>query len=68
MSRLLALSASRELRKWCLYALVLLAPGSFVILPVVWCVRRFRDSVDAKGNVYGGEMGPRELAKHVTSR
>jgi len=40
MSRLLALSASYELRKWCVYALVLLAPGSLVILPVVWCVRR----------------------------
>jgi hypothetical protein len=40
MSRLLALSASCEFRKWCLYGLVLLAPGSLVILPVVWCMRR----------------------------
>ena len=43
MSRLLALSTSAELKKWCLYVLVLLAPGSFVILPVVWCVRHFRE-------------------------
>ena len=29
----------QELKKWCAYALVLLAPGSFVILPVFWLVR-----------------------------
>jgi hypothetical protein len=40
MSRLLALSASVEFRKVCVYALVLLTPGSLVILPVVWCMRR----------------------------
>ena len=28
-----------ELRKWCAYALILLVPGSFVVLPVVWLVR-----------------------------
>jgi len=29
----------REIAKWCAYALVLLAPGSFVFLPVMWLVR-----------------------------
>ena len=29
----------QELKKGCVYALVLLAPGSFVILPVFWLVR-----------------------------
>lgn len=35
---LMALSL-REVTKWCAYALVLLAPGSFVVLPVLWLVR-----------------------------
>jgi hypothetical protein len=30
-----------ELRKWATYALLLLAPGSFVLLPAYWLVRRF---------------------------
>lgn len=34
----------RELAKWCMCALVLLAPGSFVVLPVLWLVRQFRYS------------------------
>jgi hypothetical protein len=25
--------------KWCAYALVLLAPGSFVVLPALWLAR-----------------------------
>ena len=25
--------------KWCAYALALLAPGSFIVLPVLWVVR-----------------------------
>jgi hypothetical protein len=32
-------SPPRELAKWCTYALLLLAPGSFVILPVLWLYR-----------------------------
>jgi hypothetical protein len=31
----------RELGKYCAYALILLAPGSFVVLPVLWLVRQF---------------------------
>jgi len=27
--------------KWCMWALLLLAPGSFVILPLLWLARRF---------------------------
>jgi len=30
---------SREIGKWCVYALVLLAPGSFVVLPLLWLAR-----------------------------
>ena len=25
--------------KWCAYALVLLAPGSFIVLPMLWLAR-----------------------------
>jgi hypothetical protein len=31
----------REFGKYCAYALILLAPGSFVLLPVLWLVRLF---------------------------
>ena len=30
-----------ELAKWCACAVVLLAPGSFVVLPLVWLSRRW---------------------------
>jgi len=40
MFRPLAVPTPRELTKWCAYALLLLAPGSFVVLPVLWLVRR----------------------------
>ena len=35
----LTASSPRELTKWCAYALLLLAPGSFLVLPVLWLVR-----------------------------
>ena len=38
MKHLTALS-SRDLAKYCAFALVLLAPGSFVVLPVLWAAR-----------------------------
>jgi hypothetical protein len=28
-----------ELRKWCMYAVILLLPGSFVVLPALWLVK-----------------------------
>jgi hypothetical protein len=31
----------REMAKWCAYTLVLLAPGSFVVLPLLWLGRRW---------------------------
>lgn len=31
----------REAAKWCAYALVLLAPGSFVVLPLLWLSRQW---------------------------
>jgi hypothetical protein len=39
-NRLIA-SLPRDLGKWCGCALVLLAPGSFVILPLLWLIRQF---------------------------
>ena len=30
----------RELAKWCAYTLVLLAPGSFIVLPLLWLYRQ----------------------------
>ncbi len=44
MFRPLIAPSPRELTKWCAYALVLLTPGSFVILPVLWLVRRWQTS------------------------
>jgi uncharacterized membrane protein len=42
------------LGKWCAYALVLLAPGSFIALPVLWLVRHFafapRHAVESQGD------------------
>lgn len=38
--RTIALSP-REFGKYCAYALILLAPGSFVVLPLIWLVRQF---------------------------
>jgi TRAP-type C4-dicarboxylate transport system permease small subunit len=38
-----------ELTKWCVYALVLLAPGSFVVLGVLWFVRLLRGPSPACG-------------------
>ena len=38
------MASRRELTKWCMYGLVLLAPGSFVVLPALWFVRLFRYS------------------------
>jgi hypothetical protein len=41
MFRRLIASSPRELRIWCAYALILLAPGSFVVLPVLWFIKAF---------------------------
>ena len=45
MFRLFASPSALELGKWCAYALVLLAPGSFVIVPVVLLVRQWRSGL-----------------------
>jgi hypothetical protein len=34
-------SPPRELTKWCAYAVLLLVPGSFLVLPMLWLVRLF---------------------------
>ena len=31
----------RQAGKWCACVLVLLTPGTFVIIPVLWLIRRF---------------------------
>src|SRR5688572_23518808 len=33
------ITSPRDLGKWCAYLLILLTPGSFIVLPVVWLVR-----------------------------
>jgi hypothetical protein len=39
----------RELWKWCAYALILLAPGSFVVLPLLWLARQFGNRASLGG-------------------
>jgi len=39
MYRFMTPIAPRELTRWCGYALVLLTPGSFVVVPVLWLAR-----------------------------
>ena len=34
-------SLPHNLGKWCAYAVILLVPGSFIVLPVMWLVRLF---------------------------
>jgi hypothetical protein len=41
MIRRLIAATPRELVKCCAYALILLTPGSFVVLPVLWFIRQF---------------------------
>jgi hypothetical protein len=40
MFRSLAAASPLDVRKWGIYALILLAPGSFVLLPAYWLLRR----------------------------
>ena len=42
MRRFPALPSTARLGKWCAGALLVLLPGSFLALPVVWLVRRWR--------------------------
>ncbi len=46
MRRFTELPSSAELGKWCACALLLLVPGSFIALPVIWIVRRWRFGSD----------------------
>ena len=41
MNRLTRTIPPREIAKWCSYAIVLLAPGSFVVLPLLWLARHW---------------------------
>jgi len=40
MSRPITLPSPREILKWCAYAAVLLAPGSFLVLLALWLFRQ----------------------------
>lgn len=40
MFRSITLPSPREILKWCAYAAVLLAPGSFLVLLALWLVRQ----------------------------
>jgi hypothetical protein len=42
MRRILALSTATHWAKWCGCALLLLLPGSFLALPLIWALRRRR--------------------------
>jgi hypothetical protein len=48
MLRQLKPSRPRELAKWCLYILVLLAPGSSAVFIILWLVRLSRAPKPAK--------------------
>ncbi len=37
----LSILSVRQVGKWCAYVLILLTPGTFVILPALWLIRRF---------------------------
>jgi hypothetical protein len=41
MSEMARKARMSAITKWCLGALLLLAPGSFVILPLLWLARQF---------------------------
>jgi hypothetical protein len=43
-------ATAREMAKWCACVLILLAPGSFVIVPLLWLARQWtaRGTVLAK--------------------
>jgi hypothetical protein len=40
--RLPALPSTARLGKWCACAVLLLLPGTFLALPLIWIVRRWR--------------------------
>lgn len=50
------------LKKWCVYALILLAPGALIVLPLIWLVklyramkdRALRDDLSRSGEVSSG--------------
>lgn len=50
------IASPTQFGKWCAYALVLLAPGSFVILAVFWLVRLLGLRLRARGPSYGSRV------------
>ena len=47
MFRALTAVPQSELTKWCAYAVALLLPGSLIVLPALWLVRRFSSARQA---------------------
>jgi hypothetical protein len=41
MFRRVIASPPRSLSRWCGYALILLTPGSFIVLPLFWLLKVF---------------------------
>jgi hypothetical protein len=62
MFRQLTAPSPREIGKYCAYALILLAPGSFVVLPVLWLVRQFFVPASRQGTEFSAG-GLRSSAK-----
>ena len=42
------LSTAPRAAKWCAYVALLLMPGSFFVLPVVWAARTFKPALAAR--------------------
>jgi len=42
------LSTAPRAAKWCAYVALLLMPGSFIVLPVLWGARMIRQSLAAR--------------------
>lgn len=65
MFRRLMASSPRELGKYCAFALILFAPGSFVVLPVMWVVRLLAVQAARPGGIVGrrATVSPRVMGQ-----
>ena len=55
MFRRLMTSSPREFGKYCAYALILLAPGSFVVFPVMWLLKLVAVQASRQGRELPGD-------------
>ena len=64
-----SLASSRAVAKWCGVGLILLAPGSFLILPLFWLIRHFSVTERASKSIQQrGSLGAAALASARGSR